>query len=65
MVGVGYVPISPPRVVGPVLVIPAPARTAKGSAVPSPTAVASAPAVPAGKTRMPTEKTEIVAIPEN
>ena len=41
MVGVGYVPISPPRVVGPVLVIPAPARTAKGSAVPSPTAVAS------------------------
>ena len=44
---VGYVPMSPETVVGPVLVMPAPARTAKLSVVASGTAIAEAPAVPA------------------
>ena len=41
IVAVGKVPMSPVIVVAPVLVIPDPARTAKPSAVPSPTDVAA------------------------
>ena len=44
---VGNVPMSPTSVVGPVLVMPAPARTAKLSAVPRPTEVAAACALTA------------------
>ena len=44
---VGYVPMSPETVVGPVFVIPAPASTEKLSVVASGTAIAEAPAVPA------------------
>jgi hypothetical protein len=53
IVVVGYVPRSPVMVVGPVLVIPAPARTAKLSAVPSGTAVAAAPAPLTSDTSIP------------
>lgn len=42
MVGIGNVPISPLIVVGPVFVMPEPARTAKLSAVPSGTAIDAA-----------------------
>ena len=65
MVSVGYVPISPPSVVGPVFVTPAPARTEKDLAVPKSTAVAAAPAMPAGKMAIPAAKAETVAIHEN
>ena len=41
IVVVGNVPISPVIVVGPVFVIPAPAKTANSSAVPRPTLVAA------------------------
>jgi hypothetical protein len=50
---VGYVPISPLIVVGPVSVVPAPARTAKLSAVPSGTDVAAAAAPPTSVTSIP------------
>src|SRR5277367_1701329 len=50
---VGYVPRSPLTVVGPVLVMPAPARTAKLSAVPSETAVAAAEAPATRVSRIP------------
>ncbi|NEA31744.1 hypothetical protein [Streptomyces sp. SID13031] len=43
--GFGKLPMSPVRTVGPVLVIPAPARTTKLSAVPSGTTTAAAEAV--------------------
>ena len=43
---VGYVPMSPLTVVGPVFVIPAPASTEKLPAVPRETADGAAPALP-------------------
>ena len=45
MAGVGQVPRSPRRTVGPVLVTPAPASTAKGVAVPRFTVASAADAV--------------------
>src|SRR5258706_12873625 len=53
MVVVGKVPMSPLTVVGPVLVIPAPARTAKLVAVPNGIVVAAASAVVANETNEP------------
>ena len=62
MAGVGQVPRSPPRTVGPVLVTPAPASTENGVAVPRPTVAWAAdaavlPATPptsVGNSAMPT-----------
>ncbi|MEI8408544.1 MULTISPECIES: hypothetical protein [unclassified Kribbella] len=59
--GFGKLPMSPVSTVGPVLVIPAPARTTKLSAVPSGTGTAAAEAVPSVPSRPAAETANAAA----
>ena len=62
IVVVGNVPMSPPMVVGPVLVMPEPARTANPSAVPSGTALTAAAAPPTRTRSIPVRNTARTAV---
>ncbi|TCO44337.1 hypothetical protein EV646_11047 [Kribbella antiqua] len=59
--GFGKLPMSPVSTVGPVLVIPAPARTTKLSAVPRGTGTAAAWALPPVANRPPADTTSAAA----